>query len=87
MAFIFVLWVINPIMNIFPFITSSLKAEDLSANQAELKAKIVEVASRYTGQVFLKEEARSKLEPLINELVASVDPRNEEEKLAQVIGG
>ncbi len=67
--------------------TSSLKAEDLSANQAELKAKIVEVASRYTGQVFLKEEARSKLEPLINELVASVDPRNEEEKLDQVIGG
>ncbi len=58
------------------FFTSSLKADDLSANQAELKAKIVEVASTYTGQVFKKDEARSKLEPLINELVASVEQRN-----------
>ena len=69
------------------FFTSSLKADNLYTDQANLKAKIVEVASRYTGQVFKKEEARSKLEPLINELVASVEQRSEEEKLDEVIGG
>ena len=66
--------------------TSSLKADEF-AKQADLKAKIVELASAYTGQVLKKDEARSKLEPLINELVALVEPRSEEEKLDEVVGG
>ena len=63
--------------------TSSLKA----GTTEELKSRIIEIAKQYTSQTLKAGEAREKLQPLVDELIASVPSRSEEEKLDQVIGG
>ena len=67
--------------------TSSLKADVGINDRAELKAKLVELASGYTGKTRLKDEALKQIKPLVDALVGLSEKKSEADKKDLVIGG
>ena len=67
--------------------TSSLKADVGINDRAELKAKLVELASSYTGKTRLKDEALKQIKPLVDALVGLSEKKSEADKKDLVIGG
>ena len=67
--------------------TSSLKADVGIKDRAELKAKLVELASGYTGKTSLKDEALKEIKPLVDALVGLSEKKSEADKKDLIIGG